>query len=212
MAVQARTLGAIFSFVCMAAIGGLMLSAMGLGEPLTRTPPAQGAEAAEAPLAPAAAEAPWVDTLVSEPASAPSMPGEPSVQPAARVLRDGAPLQCAIYARQRTGISLSGAARVWWDQADGRYRRSHRPEVGAVMAMGGTPSGHVAVVARVINDREILIDHANWLGGGEIILGAQAVDVSEANDWSSVRVWHPPTNALGIRPYPVQGFIHPDAT
>jgi hypothetical protein len=126
-----------------------------------------------------------------------------------RIVRDGAPLQCAIYARQRTNISLSGAARVWWDQAATRYRRSHKPEAGAVMAMGGTPSGHVAVVSRVVNAREILIDHANWMGGGEIILGAAAYDVSPANDWTQVRVWHPPTNSLGLRPYPVQGFIHP---
>jgi hypothetical protein len=128
-----------------------------------------------------------------------------------RIVRDGAPLQCAIYARQRTNISLSGAARVWWDQAASRYRRSHKPEAGAVMAMGGTPSGHVAVVSRVVNAREILIDHANWMGGGEIILGAVAYDVSGANDWTQVRVWHPPTNSLGLRPYPVQGFIHPGA-
>lgn len=121
----------------------------------------------------------------------------------------GQGLQCAIYARQRTGVALSGAARLWWDQAADRYQRTHTPQAGAIMAMGGTSSGHVAVVARVISAREILLDHANWNNQGEIQLGALAVDVSEANDWSAVRVWHVPTNQLGLRPYPVMGFIIP---
>jgi surface antigen len=123
--------------------------------------------------------------------------------------RSGTPLQCAIYARQRSGVQLTGAARTWYSGAAGRYQRAREPQVGAVMAMGGTSSGHVAVVARILNDREILIDHANWLGQGEIQTGALARDVSEAGDWSSVVVWHIPSNGLGIRPYPVEGFILP---
>jgi hypothetical protein len=131
------------------------------------------------------------------------------VGPTLVVDRSGAPVQCAIYARQRTGLALSGRAENWWAQAEGRYRRSHEPEAGAVFIMGGTARGHIAVVAEVLNRREILIDHANWLGAGEVVRGALVRDVSEANDWSAVRVWHPPTNALGLRTYSGIGFIHP---
>lgn len=197
MNIRPRIIGAAFSFVCLAGIGVMFFTAQSLR---LGSAPAEAAPAAPVTLVSAPAPAAAPVALEETPISAPG---------AVQILRDGPPLQCAIYARQRTGVALSGAARTWWAQAEGRYRRSHTPEVGAVMAMLGTSSGHVAVVARVISPREILIDHANWLGGGEIIIGAQAVDVSEANDWSSVRVWHPPTNSLGLRPYPVQGFIHP---
>ena len=63
----------------------------------------------------------------------------------------------------------------------------------------------------MINQRQIVIDHANWLGDGEIITGALVEDASPANDWSQVRVWNVETNSMGIRPYPVLGFVLPDA-
>jgi surface antigen len=128
----------------------------------------------------------------------------------AHVDRSGPRRQCAIYARERTGLDLRGAARSWWAQADGRYRRSHAPEPGAVIVMGGTRAGHVGVVSAVLDERNILIDHANWLNAGEIVTGALVRDVSEANDWSVVRVWHPPTRTLGVSRYPVYGFVHAD--
>lgn len=124
--------------------------------------------------------------------------------------RAGPKLQCAIYARQRTGFALTGVAADWWRQAEGRYARAQVPAEGAALLMAGTARGHIAVVTRVLGPREILIDHANWLGGGEITLGARVVDVSEAGDWSKVRVWHPPTDTLGVRVYPVLGFILAD--
>lgn len=130
---------------------------------------------------------------------------------AAIVDRSGPPLQCAIYARQRTGLALTGAARNWWPQADGRYRRAATPSQGAVIVMGGTEAGHVAVVTRVLSARQIVIDHANWLGGGEIITGALVEDASANNDWSSVRVWNVETNSMGLREYPVFGFVGPQA-
>ncbi len=69
--------------------------------------------------------------------------------------------------------------------------------------------GHVAVVSRVINSREILVDHANWLNRGRIHKGEPVRDVSANNDWSVVRVWYTPGNTLGTRHYPAYGFIHP---
>ncbi|MEJ0060841.1 MAG: CHAP domain-containing protein [Terricaulis sp.] len=155
--------------------------------------------------------------MAAEPAQLTSLPIPKTIRsdlerigPYLVVDRSGTPVQCAIYARRRTGLALSGRAADWWTQAEGVYRRSHEPEAGAVFIMGGTARGHIAVVAEVLNRREILVDHANWLGAGEVVRGALVKDVSEANDWSAVRVWHPPTNSLGMRTYSGVGFIHPN--
>ena len=69
--------------------------------------------------------------------------------------------------------------------------------------------GHPAVVTRVINSRQVLVDHANWLNRGRIHRYAPVIDVSPAKDWSVVRVWYIPGNKLGARAYPAHGFIHP---
>ncbi len=127
----------------------------------------------------------------------------------AAIDRSGAPVECAIYARERSGVALFGDARSWWSRAHGLYPRASRPSVGAVMVMDGTEDGHVAVVAHVLNERQIVIDHANWLGEGEIVTDALVEDVSEANDWSSVKVWNVETGEMGVRAYPVLGFILP---
>jgi surface antigen len=157
-------------------------------------------------------------TDTPESASLASMPTAPpapiAIDPAsihAVVDRTGAPLQCAIYARQRTGLELSGDARNWWPQSEGRYRRSATPSVGSVIVMGGTDAGHVAVVTQVLSDSQIVVDHANWLGGGEIITGALVEDASDAGDWSAARVWNVDTDSMGLRAYPVYGFVGPNA-
>lgn len=124
-------------------------------------------------------------------------------------------LQCVPYARERSGVQIYGDARTWWDQAAGRYKRGIRPRAGAVMTFrpsGAMTLGHVAAVARVIDDRTVLLDHANWspIGGrrGQIERGVKAVDVSPANDWSQVRVWYDPIGGLGTTAWPVAGFIY----
>ena len=128
-------------------------------------------------------------------------------------------LQCAPFARAESGIELYGNASSWWHQAAGRFDRGNQPQVGAVMAMPSTPGmrgGHVAVVTRVLNQREILITHANWspINGrrGQIERNVKAIDVSPAGDWSQVRVWYAPMNGIGIRTNPVSGFIYPTRT
>lgn len=121
-------------------------------------------------------------------------------------------LQCVTYARQVSEVQISGNARDWWGNAEGRYERGHAPKVGAVLAFTGTrsmPYGHVAVVHKVIDDRHILIDHANWSRPGMVERGVMAVDVSAAGDWSEVRVWYAPTRSLGLRPSAAKGFIYP---
>ena len=131
-------------------------------------------------------------------------------------------LQCVPFARAESGVEIRGNAKTWWAQAAGTYERGDEPRQGAVMAFAGTrgmPMGHVAVVKKVVSDREILIDHANWspINGrrGQIERGVRVVDVSDAGDWSLVRVWYAPIGDLGLRANPVQGFIYagdaPDA-
>lgn len=123
-------------------------------------------------------------------------------------------LQCVPYAREVSGIDIQGNARTWWGQAEGRYDRGNEPKVGAVLAFQPTsamPYGHVAVVDKILDDRRVLLNHANWSGPGKIERQALAEDVSEAGDWSSVRVWYAPIGKLGIRPNPAFGFIYNQA-
>ena len=125
-------------------------------------------------------------------------------------------LQCVPYARAVTGIQIRGDAWTWWGQAEGRYARGFRPKVGAVMALrphGNSHLGHVAAVSRIVDDRTILIRHANWspINGrrGQIEDNVRVIDVSSDNDWSEVRVWYAPIQAIGGSVWPVQGFIYP---
>ncbi len=134
----------------------------------------------------------------------------------AAALNEG--LQCVPYARALSGVTIFGDAHTWWGQADGKYARGNAPKVGAVLAFpphGKMRLGHVAAVRRIIDDRTILISHANWstIGGvrGHIEQDVRAVDVSEAGDWSSVRVWYTPNAALGSTQWPTHGFIYPNA-
>jgi surface antigen len=122
-------------------------------------------------------------------------------------------LQCVPFARQVSGIEIYGNARTWWDQAEGRYARGNTPEVGSVMsfaAIRSMPYGHVAMVSKIVSDREVLLTHANWSYRGGIERNVRAVDVSDAGDWSKVRVWYAPIGALGGTSYPVNGFIYPE--
>jgi CHAP domain len=121
--------------------------------------------------------------------------------------------QCVPYARQISGVDIRGNAHTWWGQAEGRYARGNTPKEGAVMAFRSSramPLGHVAVVSRIVSDREVLLDHANWSRGGRIERGVRAVDVSANGDWSSVKVWFAPIGDMGLRVNPVAGFIYPD--
>lgn len=139
---------------------------------------------------------------------------ENPVQERADVVRMGH-LSCVPFARMWSGIKLAGNAYTWWAHAKGHYERSSDPEIGAVMVFSRTRhlrSGHVAVVRRVINSREIRVDHANWGNGGKIYLNARIIDVSAKNDWSRVRVWNTPLNTMGSRVYSISGFILPHDT
>lgn len=122
-------------------------------------------------------------------------------------------LQCAPFAREVSGIAIRGNAYTWWTQAEGRYDRGQTPREGAVLAFAATrgmPNGHVAMVSKVLGPREVLLTHANWSRRGGIERDVRAIDVSEAGDWSKVRVWFAPLGELGKTNYPAHGFIYAD--
>ncbi len=125
-------------------------------------------------------------------------------------------LQCVPFARAVSGVEIRGDAHTWWGQASGRYDRGNQPRVGAVLAFkpyGNMRLGHVAAVRRIINDRTILVSHANWslIDGtrGHIENNVRVIDVSGAGDWSEVRVWFDALGDLGTTHWPVHGFIYP---
>lgn len=125
-------------------------------------------------------------------------------------------LQCVPFARAMTGVTIYGDAHTWWEQAEGRFERGNKPKVGAVMTFiphGNMRLGHVAAVRKIIDNRTLLISHANWstIDGirGHIEEDVRVIDVSEDNDWSRVRVWYTPNGALGGNEWPLHGFIYP---
>ena len=124
-------------------------------------------------------------------------------------------LQCVPFAREQTGVQIFGDAHTWWGQAKGRYQRGQMPRVGAVMAFQPHRNmrlGHVAAVMRLVDDRTVLLSHSNWspINGrrGQIERQVRAIDVSPGNDWSQVRVWYHPLQALGGTAWPIHGFIY----
>lgn len=131
-------------------------------------------------------------------------------EPIARVTNRRARLQCVPFARRESGVEIYGDANTWWRQARDRYETTGSPEEGSVLVLQGyatTARGHVAVVKEIVSPRMIIVDHANWLNGGEITRDVPIMDVSAAGDWSEVRVWHVPGRHWGGRTYDVQGFI-----
>lgn len=142
-----------------------------------------------------------------------------AVLPTAQALALNEGLQCVPYARQLSGVQIYGDAHTWWGQAQGKYSTGRTPKFGAVLAFkphGRMQLGHVGAVSKIIDNRTILMSHANWstINGtrGHIENNVQVVDVSERNDWSRVRVWYTPTGSLGTTEWPTHGFIYPDKT
>jgi hypothetical protein len=135
------------------------------------------------------------------------------IAPRWRQAARGGGISCVPFARSDSGIALAGNAWQWWDHAAGVYARGRTPELGSVLAFRSNPRmrlGHVAVVSRIINAREVEIDHANWWGPGTrggVAHNVPVVDVSEANDWSAVRVGLGRSDDFGSV-YPTYGFIY----
>jgi len=126
--------------------------------------------------------------------------------------QEAAAIQCARYARIAGPVKIRGDAWTWWNKAVGTYARTRKPRAGSVMVFSKTRRnrfGHVAVVSDVIDDRQVLVYHANWLNSGRVYKDQLVIDVSEAGDWSKVRVWHPRLDRMGKHHFPVEGFIDP---
>lgn len=148
--------------------------------------------------------------LAPAPLDLTSIPFDAATTPV--IIADRPHLECVPYAREVSGIAIWGDAVTWWAQAARLYVRSSRPAPGSVLVLRGyndLTRGHVSYVREVVSPRLLRIDHANWIRGGEISLNVPVVDVSQANDWSQVRVWHIPGGYWGGRAYQVEGFIHP---
>jgi surface antigen len=121
---------------------------------------------------------------------------------------------CVQFVHQVSSVKLSGDAWQWWYAALGHYDRGKRPEKSAVLVFDRTSRmnhGHVALVSRLIDKRTIEIDHANWsigrIGRGKISRNVRVVDVSERNDWTSVRVWNGVNDCFGST-YRTLGFVY----
>lgn len=120
---------------------------------------------------------------------------------------------CVAYAKAVTGIKIDGNAGLWWSHAAGRYDRGQAPKIGSILVFkssGHMRSGHVAVVSAVVASRKILVDHANW-ERGRVSKAMAVVDVSPANDWTSVKVLGNRPETGGQRDNPTFGFIYPHA-
>jgi len=123
-------------------------------------------------------------------------------------------ISCVPYARQVSGIHLIGNAWQWWDNASGQYARGYRAEPGSVLAFRSNSRmhlGHVSTVTRVVNAREVIVDHANWPSNsmrGPVMHDVAIVDVSQANNWSAVRVELAGRKGEFGSVYPTYGFIY----
>ena len=128
-----------------------------------------------------------------------------------RIIKSSRFLQCVPYARRQSNIQIRGDAWTWWRAAKGRYYRGRQPAVGSVLVLKrkGRSRGHLAFVKRILNDRTIVVDHANWLNQGRIHKDIRVRDTSPRNDWSTVQVWYAPGQRYGGGTYRPYGFIYP---
>ena len=179
-------------------------------QPVAETPAPQ--PVAEAPQAP-------VKTQITA-REFPSMPVLPDAAAPPRLAAVAAtapsvetPLRrlfCVEYARMRSGLAVFGDAKHWWERAKNIYARMSHPVEEAVMVFSGSKRlkrGHVAVVTDIVSPRQIIVDQANWQNKGEIDHATPVLDVSEANDWSRVRVWDMRSQGFGSHVYAISGFI-----
>jgi surface antigen len=125
--------------------------------------------------------------------------------------------QCVTYARSITGLEIYGDAWTWWSKGQAKYQTGFHPKPGAVLVFrpqGKMKLGHVAVVSQMITDRYIQVTHANWspVNGrrGQVEKNVNVLDVSDAGDWSRVKVWYGPLNDVGTSVYVTYGFIYHD--
>ncbi|QCO02016.1 CHAP domain-containing protein [Azospirillum argentinense] len=119
---------------------------------------------------------------------------------------------CVRTLRSISDFEIRGDAWTWWNTAADQYERDKRPALGSVLVFKRSQRlgrGHVSLVSHIIDRRTIEVDHS-WLDGRGLRRNMRVVDVSPRNDWSAVRVWHEPSDQLGLRVYTTYGFILPE--
>ncbi|MBP2294837.1 CHAP domain-containing protein [Azospirillum rugosum] len=119
---------------------------------------------------------------------------------------------CVRTVRAISDFTIQGDAWTWWNHAAGQYDRDKHPALGSVLVFkrsGRLSRGHVSLVSHIVDRRTIEVDHS-WLDRNGLRRNMRVVDVSARNDWSAVRVWHEPSDQLGLRVYTTYGFILPE--
>lgn len=155
-----------------------------------------------------------VSAVVPAPAAAPTvMAATPAPNGLPRVVGHGGSrrIWCVTYVNAVTNFNIQGDAHQWWALAANRYARGPQPAADAVLAFRSTrgmPLGHVALVAKVISPREVLVNQANWVRN-TVTADTRVLDVSPKNDWSQVRVENLDGTFGGV--YPTYGFIYDQA-
>ena len=59
---------------------------------------------------------------------------------------EGGGISCVPFAREVSGIELTGNAATWWDEAAGQYARGSSPETGSVLNFRANSSMHLGHV------------------------------------------------------------------
>ncbi len=118
--------------------------------------------------------------------------------------------QCVRYCKEQGWWDFGGLehAGKWFDAAKEKgYDVGSVPHVGSVLVwkiQPGLPDGHVAIVAKIINDNEILVNHANWPLGDPVRYGISVRD-SSGGKWKKVSISNGPDKET-------YGFIYQKGT
>lgn len=121
--------------------------------------------------------------------------------------------------------ALHGNAADWYRNAKKAHGTSvvgALPSKGAVMVFAGSGDaasfpryasfasgslGHVALVSKVVNGQNILVDHSNWRRG----VTDRNVPVTTSDNWTTASVYNVETRTMGGGRWAVAGFISPGA-
>jgi hypothetical protein len=129
------------------------------------------------------------------------------------------------YVKTETGVTnIEGAAYLWSALAKkSLYGIEKAPRIGSILvinktkvldaenvAIGELPTGHLSIVTKLVDARNITVKHANLSTAlkfdGKILTTFKIQDVSVKNDWSLVKLQYG-TSGWTEANYPTLGFI-----